>query len=649
MQLVKVHWPHLRKYRHKLTQILQALRIERNHTKGEILARYLNLIPFGEQVTGVGEACHYFFGKDCSRLTLAEACTLAVIPRNPSAYTGHVNRLKTARNRLVVEAAKELGADRLTKEQALTEEIDLQKNKPSFEAPHLVLRARADHRDAKSIKTTLDFTLQMAMQKMLAEAVRRTPRLGDTGAILIAKNATAEVLAYVGSPDFCQPQHGMVDATQSLRSPGSALKPFVYALALESGFRLSSLLPDLPTQFRTENGVHVPSNYGGNFSGPQQIRYALANSQNIPALYLTSELGATAVLEFLRKMSFQSLRNTAEHYGVGVSLGNGEVTLWELTQAYSTLARSGKAKALRYLASTKREMGHRVLSPEVSYLIADVLADPSARESEFGRGGSLEFDYPVGVKTGTSSDYRDHWTVGFTRDYTVGVWRGNANGKPMRSRVSAARNTGWIFHDIMELLHRDAQPRWLHRPPGLVARRVCSLSGQIAGPHCHATRGELFQAGHVPQGACSVHKEIRLSNCAGSARKIEYVELPPQYQTWAVAQHMPTLKRQIAEICGPNASIDELFVATTKPRILEPIAGSVFAIDPTIPRDHQQLRIFVENEGRARELKLRVDDRDVALLSDQNHCFWRLTRGKHRLELVSKSGDTLDEVVFSVL
>ncbi|UCD11387.1 MAG: hypothetical protein JSU88_12180 [Nitrospinaceae bacterium] len=240
-------------------------------------------------------------------------------------------------------------------------------------------------------------------------------------------------------------------------------------------------LPDLPVTVQAGRGVFFPSNYGGSFSGPRQIRYALANSKNLPALFLASQLGETRVLDHLQNMGFDSLRRPAGHYGAGIVLGNGEVTLWNLGQAYSTLARLGLHKKLTYLArgveSDSREE-RRVLDERTAYMIADALSDAEARAEEFGRGGPLEFAGQVAVRTGTSSDYRDHWTLGFTRDHTVGVWRGNADGRPL-----VARGSTWIFHRVMELAGGQA-PRWLPRPPGLVTRRVCSLSGDPVGPHC---------------------------------------------------------------------------------------------------------------------------------------------------------------------
>ena len=457
MQLVRIHWPQLAGAWAKPAQMFQAMRIEQNHSKAKILDHYLNLVPFAYQVVGVAHACLYFFDKDCSRLSMAETATLAVIPRNPQFYTHNNQALKKSRDFLIQKISGENKSSANFGNQAQKEPVNLQSANLDRHAAHLGSRILREGQHAKQsvIQTTLDRPLQNFLQTLLREQVARHPGLGNTGGILVVHNPTAEVLGYVGSPDFFAESFGMVDSVQALRSPGSALKPFVYAMALEKDWNLASVLPDMPVQFKAQKGIYAPSNYGGGFSGPRQIRYALANSQNLPALYLAFLLGESTVLDNLRKLGFNHLDKTGDHYGVGLVLGNGEVTLWELTEAYSMLARSGWQLPLRYLASSSDEtmgQGKKVLSREVAYLIAETLSDPLARSEEFGRGGPLEFDFPVAVKTGTSSDYRDNWTVGFTPDYTVGVWRGNADGSPMRRKMSASQNTGKIFHAVMKHL-----------------------------------------------------------------------------------------------------------------------------------------------------------------------------------------------------
>jgi len=456
----------------------------------------------------------------------------------------------------------------------------------------------------------------------------------------VVHNPSAEVLGYVGSPDFFAESHGMVDSVQALRSPGSALKPFVYAMALKKDWNLASVLPDMPVQFKAQKGIYAPSNYGGGFSGPRQIRYALANSQNLPALYLAFLLGESTVLDHLRQLGFNHLDKPGDHYGVGLVLGNGEVTLWELTEAYSMLARSGWQLPLRYLSSSSYEamgQGKKLLSREVAYLIAETLSDPLARSEEFGRGGPLEFDYSVAVKTGTSSDYRDNWTVGFTRDYTVGVWRGNADGSSMRRKMPAAQNTGKIFHAIMQYLQERQEPRWFKKPSAVLSRQVCSLSGQMPGSFCNATRQELFIQGKEPKEVCPLHRSIKISNCRGVAKEIRYVDLQDKYLPWANAEGLPTLERQLKEVCGIDRHQFSLAKNNRSPRIIEPVYDAVLALDPTMPGDNQELRILMENTRQAYSVALFIDGRYIADATGKTEIFWKLEKGIHRIQLKSTS------------
>jgi len=663
MQLVRTQWPELRGLIHKPAQLLQALRIERTYSKGEILARYLNFVPFANQIAGVGAACRYTFGRDCAQLSPAQVAAIAILPRNPGFFSKNIAALKLRRDRLLQSLLAKSEPEILA--QALAEPIHFTRDAPEFAAPHLTelvlsdlekqskihsLKSAAlpENKDSGTIDLSIDLEIQKRIQAELAAETRYRRGTGDTGAVLVLENKTGQVLAYVGSPDFFDPSHGMVDGVRVLRSPGSALKPFIYEFALENQWNLFDILPDIPMIFSTARAVYEPNNYGGNFSGPRTLREALANSKNIPALYLTARLGEANVLSHLRRFGFTSLTQDSQHYGVGIALGNAEVNLWELTQAYAVLARGGLHIPATWRKKTELPpFPARIIPEETAYEIADVLKDPVARQEEFGRFSPLEFDFAVGVKTGTSTDYRDHWTVGFTRQFTVGVWRGNADATPLPIRVSASRGSGPLFHRVMSIVHENRKPEWLDRPSTLTESKVCALSGHIPGKHCPIVHSELHALGRGPKKTCDFHQEVSISGC-----RFTYVNLPSAFEEWSKSTILPTLENQMREKCpelvtnskrnlaGLNAQPTPEIEAL--PRILEPLTQTVYAIDPSIPLPSQEIRFAVRNPtSRATtldpksELSFYVDDVLVEKSVEEAEIFWPIQRGKHRFYVMS--------------
>ena len=648
MQLARIYWPHLKKKSLKLAQMSQALRMENVMTKNDILQGYLNLVPFAKQVVGVPQACQYFFAKNCWQLSLAQKASLAIIPRNPSFYLKNKSALKKQRNLLTRKIARRLSIDNVSLYQALKEPIEFVLTPTNPTAYHFAKRVLS-HQQVKrqeSNITTLDLALQEGLQKILKKNVSEFPSRGDAGAILVVDNKQAKVLSYVGSPDFFAKNHGMLDTVQTFRSPGSALKPFIYALALERGENLATLLPDIPLNFKVSQGVFSPTNYGGNFSGFQQYRYALANSKNIPALYLTSQLGEASLLRTLKNFGFTGLNQDSSHYGVGLSLGNAETSLWDMVQAYSTLARGGIFQKLKVLQHEVAPPPNRVLSESSSYLISSALSDPHARAEEFGRGSAIEFDFQVAVKTGTSSDYRDHWTIGYTPEFTIGVWKGNASGHSMEQQIPAVSNTGKIFRDAMLMLYRRRRKQKFVRPKGIVEKHICSLSGQLAGPHCQSSRNEYFSHLSEPKGLCPFHKKITIEKCNGIKQSLSYLDLPRKYHGWAEVSGLPILTKVLKEKC--NLTTTDLDISKTKTRLLQPTSGTTYAIDPTIPMDHQKLRL--EWLPSSQPLILLLNGKTLAKFSADERSFdWPLQRGDYEFRLVDGAGKLVDSSKINVL
>jgi penicillin-binding protein 1C len=381
MQLAKIYWPELKSKWHKGTQMLVALYLEQKMSKGDILSEYLNAVPFGFQRVGVGIACEFFFASSCSSLSPSQMAALAVIPRNPRHYTTNIEALLEMKNRLLIKLAHNIGKETLSL--ALKETVQLEFQPSEFIAPQFTRRIMAMNFDTEEVHSTLDYYLQREMQERFKNIVESTPKYGDSGALLIVDNRTHSVLVYIGSPDFFEPEIGQIDGVRAVRSPGSTMKPFLYAHAIENGYTLSDILPDIPMTFSIGQKVYEPSNYGGDYAGPVPIRRALANSKNIPALYLTNLLGAESVLESFKALGLSDTNLSGQHYGLGIAIGNLETTLWRLVQAYSVLANRGEYHPIAVLKG-QTEPGYRLKDFETVSLITSVLSDHQSRSDDFG-------------------------------------------------------------------------------------------------------------------------------------------------------------------------------------------------------------------------------------------------------------------------
>jgi len=456
-----------------------------------VLEAYLNLAPFGRDLRGVRAASRAYFGKPLHDLTVGESVALACLPRGPSLYDPlrHAERLRLRRTHVLGLMRKHAMIDETTAAAASSEPLHLTRFERMFRAPHAAGLALVEAQTRSGalvtrVHTTIDPSLQKVAQEACRSAVQRLSQAAATDcAAVVMRASSAEVLALVGSPDFRSKNAGQVNAAVALRQPGSALKPFVYALAFEAGRSPGTLIDDSETRFAASFGAFTPRNYDGRFHGLVTLREALANSYNIPALKLVSELGVGAVLSRLRALGLDSLSEDPAHYGVGLGLGDGEVTLLALTSAYGTLARGGEYRYPTLLSSAEAQgralalsprSVRRVFSPEVSYLVGHVLSDAAARRAAFGAGSVLELPFDAAVKTGTSSDYRDNWALGYAGDVVVGVWVGRHDGAPMHG-VSGVAGAAPAFRRIMLAAVGRQAPRWPRPPAGVAWRTTGSL------------------------------------------------------------------------------------------------------------------------------------------------------------------------------
>lgn len=478
-QVVQLTLPQPRTLGGKLREAVWALRLERARDKTAILTQYVNRAPFGQGAIGVEAAAQLYFGRPAQSLTLAQAALLAGIPQAPSRLNP-LRDLPAAQRRQRAVLRRMRALDRIDDRQlaeALAEPIRIARPAARFDAPHFTTWALgADWQGTRT--TTLDLDVQHAVE----EAIRSVlPGLATKGvgqaAVVVLHNATGDVLAWAGSADFFGPS-GQVDMVIGRRQPGSTLKPFVYGLGLEQGFTAASQLPDLPLFFPTGLGGYRPRNYDRRFHGWVRLRTALASSYNVPAVWMAHAVGPGAVLARLRALGFEGLTRPVEWYGLGIALGNGEVRLLALANAYRALANAGAWRPVRWHTDAPSSPPVRVMPAPIARLLTDILADGTARAPAFGLGGPLHTAYPAAVKTGTSTDFTDNWTVGYTRSLTVGVWAGNFDGSPMQG-VSGVSGAAPIWRAVMDAL-RDRYPPAPFSTAGLTRRDVALDAGSYA-------------------------------------------------------------------------------------------------------------------------------------------------------------------------
>jgi penicillin-binding protein 1C len=559
----------------KLREAIIALRLEHRYSKREILALYLNLAPYGAQTVGIARASRRYFGCAPEQLTVAQAAYLAALPQRPSAA-----RHALLRQRRVLRRMRDLHI--IDDDQYLTargERLAFDRGRQPLLAPHFVEHVLRTSSDGL-IRTTLDAGLQRQIEGIIAAHRDSLLRHGaHSVAVAVLDNRNGHWLAWEGSGDYFGEQFGgAIDGVVTPRQPGSALKPFTYAVAFEQGFTPATVIADVPSHFATaeEGVVYTPRNYDGHFRGPLRARAALAGSENVPAVSVLSRIGPPSLLRFLRHVGFRDLTHTADYYGVGLTLGDAEVTLEQLIKAYAIFARGGDG----------------VISQRTAFWITDILSDSRAREYIFGSGGNLDFPFPVAAKTGTSQAYHDNWTVGYTRDVTVGVWVGNFDRHELRNS-SGITGAAPIFHDVM-LAAAKGGGTIVERPPDLAPQPVCALSGLRPSISCPAIESEwLPQSNRVE--FCAWHHPRR-------------VELPAEYRAWDARDSRFAVR------------------GSRNLRVINPPNDATYLIDPTLRREFQALRLRA-----SAPVQWMVDGRHVG---DQ----WPLVAGKHIVTAIAENG-----------
>ncbi len=517
----------------KVKEIILAYVVEGLYTKDEILEMYLNQVAYGGTAWGVQSASYVYFNKPVWELNLAEGTFLAGLPEAPSVYSpyGPNPELGERRKEEVLRLMRNQGY--ITPEQ----ESEAKKTKLVFsqqvdkiEAPHFVFYVkdllvkkyglRTVEQGGLQVKTTLDLNMQNFAQQTVASEVAELEESNvSNGAALVTNPATGEILAMVGSRNYFDGANdGNVNVTTAKRQPGSSIKPINYATGLIKGYTAATPIIDEKKCFPNPGGkAYCPVNYDGSFHGVTNMRSALANSYNIPAVKMLQMNGLDAMIATASAMGINSFKNP-ERYGLSLTLGGGEVTMLEMSEAFGVFANTGYRVPLQpilkvtdksgkileeYRAPKSPIFGEKAIPEGVAFIISHILQDNNARTPAFGSNSLLRVkDYPVSVKTGTTNDYRDNWTVGYTPSYVVTVWVGNNDNTPMRGVTSGVTGAAPIWNKIMTKLLEGTKKEPLQQPQSVVGRAVCSMSGLLPPPEgtpdrC-PTHYEYFLKDHVP-------------------------------------------------------------------------------------------------------------------------------------------------------
>jgi len=664
MQVSRLLYPGERSYWHKLRESVRALVLTARYGRHEILSAYLRMVPYGNRAHGIAYAARRYLDKPVADLSWAEIAFLSAIPQAPT----HMNPfhedgrqraiarggrlLQQLRDSAVLSAAEYELAERQIR--------DIRFPQPAVRPAHSlhavlklqqVLAAAAPRGGAEPyrITTTLDIDVQDNVAELAAEAVNqwRSRGAGNAAVVLLDRESNG-VLAWVGSTDyFDRDQAGALDYAQTPRSPGSALKPFFYALAYEQGrITPATILDDLPT---VSAGV---ANADRSYLGPLLPRQALANSRNVPAVHLLNEIGLEEGYDFLHKLELHHGEREARYYGLGLSIGSMPVTLEHLVQAYSVLANDGKFRTLNWYAGQPGET-RQLLSPGTARLLTLHLSDPGARLPSFPRMGSTEYAFPVALKTGTSEGVRDAWTVAYSRRYLLGVWVGHPDARPMHG-LTGADSAAELARRVLNLLHGDERHGQTDlsfpHPEGYKKVAVCALTGKRATPACDPVFEEWFKPGQEPQQDDDAYLRLAIDSRNGllahagtPKRYVErrtFVRLPPRYADWAAQAGLPQPPQAVSTTAAVIAKRMPLADArgalgSGSPVVLHvvsPSEGTSLLRDPSMPSSRNTIGLRVEVTPPVREVLWVVDGKPYQLTAYPYTVRWPLQAGEHTFQ-----------------
>lgn len=674
-----------RTYDQKLKEVIYALRLNKLYSKNEILELYLNKIYYGNLSYGVEAAALNYFNKHVYDLDLAETALLAGIPQSPSNYNPLINfDLAKKRQKYVLDQMQkyQLISDEEHKE-ALDEKLAFKVSEGSLVAPHFVQmvinQLEEEYGEEKvnfgglKVYTTLDVDYQNMAEKIARRHVQSLAKNNVTNAATLAIDVkTGQILTWLGSVNYFDDKiDGAVDMLLALRQPGSSIKPFNYLLALEKGYTPATIIYDVETQFSSTDGAYTPQNYDLDYHGMVRLREALASSLNIPAVKVLDFNGVNDFRDFLTKLGFDSLTESAEYYGLALTLGGAEVRMKNLAEAYLTLANYGDRRDSSFLLKVL-DAGDNVLyewhepgstfilgenGRQHAFQIMNILSDANARLIGFGDGSILEIGRPAAVKTGTTRNFKDNVTVGFTPDILVATWTGNADASPMY-KISGVDGAAPIWHDFMQYILKEKPKNDFIVPNGLNRIEICEISGKKPTELCKERALEWFVKGTEPQEEDDIFQKFHIntangldySKCldklpANLAQEKIFMVLPPELRKWAVEHN---IAQPPSSACEGNTNSNAMVY------ISKPANNDEFSIDQNIPLKQQKILLEANTPTSTKEVRWYADQQLIDTVNTTPYStFWQLKEGTHRLGATALLDDGTsiksDEIQFSVI
>lgn len=647
MQVVRLLEPRPRTYANKLVEIVRAFQLEAHFSKDEILQLYLNLVPYGSNIEGIKSASWLYFQKPPQILSLAEVTALTIIPNRPNSLRpGPSNAyLIQERNRWLRRFEHEQLFDQTTVADALTEPLQARRSNAPQAAPHLALRLKKEFPGQPILRTTLVPARQSALERLVKNYVNRLKvnRI-QNAAVLVINNRTMAVEAYVGSADFREASDGgQVDGIRAVRSPGSTLKPLLYATAFDQGLLTpKSVVYDVPSNFMG----FEPENFDRQFHGKVTIEYALANSLNVPAVQVLQKMGASTLVEKLKKAQFQTIQKQSGKLGLSLILGGCGVTLEELTTLFASFANQGQFNKAYFLKNPDFHNATELVSEEASFLITQILTQVA--RPDLPNNYAYTYRLPkIAWKTGTSFGKKDAWSIGYNAHYTVGVWVGNFSGEGVPELNGANTATPLLF-EIFNTIDYNAAAQGLPTPNGLALRQVCAETGQLPSEFCTHTLPDYYLPGVSSTQRCTHKKRVWLD----LKRHMSYCPYckPEQgsIETW-VAQDPPELihwyeTRHIAYERVPPHNPACTRVAATSPQLIitYPVDGATYRLSR---REKNQLSLHVQVGNEVKNVYWYINDQLIQTADPTQAVFCQPPAGRVKISCADDQGRHRDSYI----
>ncbi len=654
MQIARMIEPKERTIGGKLFEIFRAFQLELRYSKDELLEIYFNLVPYGGNIEGAGAAARHYFDHSINELTISEAAILTSIPASPNRYRPdrHPDLLKKRRNQILQKLLTANLIDREQYQDALSEEIPFHRAERMALAPHVSQEAIARRPNQALLNTSINHKLQSLSERLAFQYHLSLKERGIYNlAIVILENKTGKVRALVGSPAFEDNQHGgQVNAAFAPRSPGSTLKPFVYALAFQSGeITPSSLVEDVPVNF----SGYRPENYDEEYHGVVSAADALVRSLNVPAVNVTARIGLSSLYNLLVNGGVSTLRSSAAKHGLPLILGGCEISLLELTALYSSLAREGTYIQPTLMSEGQNSDGgndditrgqdvqsRRILSRESCFLVSQILVDLERPTLSSAWEHTTNIPH-VAWKTGTSYGRRDAWSVGYNPEFTVGIWVGNVSGEGSPDLVGVEVAAPLLFSIFQEISGENSKS-WLRKPSGVGERNVCALSGELANDICPSVRRAYYIKNVSSLAHCKIHREIIVDSKTGyslcracaSGKEVEskVVEFwPSRLNSWLISRSVATALPEHDPSCSGELS-------DQAPVVSSPESFGVYKIRIDAPLEHQQILLAASVSPDCARVHWFVDNNLLTTSAPSERVFYQPIPGKHRVMCVDDQG-----------